>query len=582
MLSGTGKKLTLIILIFLMSVAGLSAQSLSLSAELGEEQIWLGDSVVLTLYLQGSEDAISPNLDIPEVRVEPLGGTVRSSRSITNINGKVSENIRKAYVYAYKLTPKIAGRIIIPSIEVNIEGANLISRQLVLDVKQPQQSDDFRLELEFDRSRVYLNEECSLKVRFLYGQSLRTLEISIPGLESMPFKSDTGKGNNESYEINLNGSPVIFSREDQGDKAGLSAVLKIRPAAAGRISLQNATASFERVTGYQRVQDFFGRTQRQEVYGRSVIAGKSAAIQVLPFPKEGQPDDFFGLSGRISMEVSVEPSEVHIGDPMTLSLAVTGMNNTDIRIPPLGGYLGEGIDLPDTRSSSRVEGRSKIITQTVRIKDASIKMIPPLSFSYFNTESENYEYSSSAAVPIRVLDTKIVTSAEIEGSDPGGAEDKKILLERKREGIYYNYSGKELLTSDRIMIDRLTDSALIKILLLLPPAVFLIILIYTGLLPQVRARAEARVDRRRALRRLLKASRKAGTDDPKSYIRDFDRHLSAFLKAHGDAQDETRLKDVIEQINSVLYGKMEISPEQARAVAATAVEILGAKEERNA
>ena len=192
MLNGTGKRLIPFFYILLVSISGLSAQALSLSAELEQEQIWLGDSVRLTLYLQGSENSISPDLVIPSVNVEKLGGTVRSSKSITNINGKVSEDVRKAYVFGYKLTPKKAGRIIIPSVEVNVEGRKLSTQQLVLTVMEPQKADGFELKLDFDRKKVYLNEACRLKVSFFYEKSLRSLEIRIPGLESLSFESAPG------------------------------------------------------------------------------------------------------------------------------------------------------------------------------------------------------------------------------------------------------------------------------------------------------------------------------------------------------------------------------------------------------
>ena len=276
-----------------------------------------------------------------------------------------------------------------------------------------------------------------------------------------------GTTSNERYEINLNGKPVIFSRDDNGGVSGLSAVFTLRPDTVGSIAFNNATASFENVTGYQRVQDFFGRIQRQEVYGRSVISGNNVAVDVLPFSEDGRPDDFFGLSGKISLDLSVSPTEVHIGDPMTLNLTISGMNNTDLDIPQLSRYLGAGIDIPDTRSSAKVEGTSKTITQTIRIKDPAIQLVPPIKFSYFDSETGSYEYASSEAVPIKVLDTKVITASELEGGESDGPEKRKITLEKTREGIYYNYSGKQLLAAERPVAGMLTGSVLIKILLLL-------------------------------------------------------------------------------------------------------------------
>ena len=99
-----------------------ASANLSLTASLENDNIWMGETVQLTLFLNGSEEAIAPELDIPGVEVKPIGGTVRSSRSVTSINGKVTENISKAYVYGYQLTPITTGLINIPSIEAVVEG----------------------------------------------------------------------------------------------------------------------------------------------------------------------------------------------------------------------------------------------------------------------------------------------------------------------------------------------------------------------------------------------------------------------------------------------------------------------------
>ena len=74
--------------------------------------------------------------------------------------------------------------------------------------------------------------------------------------------------------------------------AGLTATVTIKPESAGRISLQNSSASFDAVTGYQRVQDFFGRIQNQEVYGRMVVPGQGASVEVLPFRRQVNPRTF--------------------------------------------------------------------------------------------------------------------------------------------------------------------------------------------------------------------------------------------------------------------------------------------------
>ncbi|MDC7123967.1 MAG: BatD family protein, partial [Spirochaetales bacterium] len=199
----TNKLEQLILLIcFVFITSSLYSQSngVSLTAQLDNDEVWLGDSVKLILSLQGSDSAVQPDLSIPNVRVTPLGGTNRSSSSITNINGRVTKTVQKAYVYQYQLTPRIAGIIKIPSIELDVDNQHLKSNNLTLRVKIPETSEDFRLLLAFDRSKVFLSEECVLDITFEFEKSLKTLEFNIPGLDGYSFKSNPKKLSADKYQ----------------------------------------------------------------------------------------------------------------------------------------------------------------------------------------------------------------------------------------------------------------------------------------------------------------------------------------------------------------------------------------------
>ena len=553
-----------VLLIFFFAPASLFAQNLSLTAELEETEIWLGDSVRLNLYLQGSEEQIAPDLAIQGITITPLGGTVRSSRSVTSINGKVTQNVKLAYVYSYKLTPSKIRTFTVPSIQVNVEGRLLTSNPVSLIVKEPEKSDNFALQLDADRGIVYLNEEFSLKVHFRYESSLRSLSIRIPELNEMEYRVLEPAGNKEMYELNINDSPVVFERDDRGGVAGLTAELMIRPKQTGTINFNNSTAAFEAVTGYQNVRDFFGRVQRQEVYGKFVIQGDSAVLNVLPFPDNGKPVDFFGLSGDIRLNLSAEPLSVHLGDPITLSLTVTGMNNTDIDIPPLAGYLGSGIDIPDTRAAGKTGERSRTITQTIRINDPELKYIPKIRFSYFDADSGVYRYSETEALPLEVLETRTVTAGDLEG-DSDDIKNSKVVTDKKKEGIYYNYTGAELLENSKPFLSERSSIIFIMLLLFIPPAVFTAVLIITVFVPQLRQNAVNNLDRRKALKKMKKAAKKREIIEPNLYLKSFIRNLDGFLTDYGDSDDEQNIADELSVIQAVLYGGRHITSTEAGA-----------------
>jgi hypothetical protein len=586
MLNVIGKyKIQLISLFLILCSTVLFAGNLpiTLTAELDQEQIWTGDSVQLTLYLQGSEEAIQPNLFIPGIVIESLGGTTRSSTSITNINGKVTQNVSKAYVYAFKLTPQKSGNYVIPPISLTIEGKNLVTEQLQLTVSEPVESENFHLIIKFDQESIYTHQECLISITLLYKASLRSLDIRVPELEAVPYTPLEPSNNTDRYEIMVNGKRTVFGRDDQlynnDSFAGLTALFSIRPDKSGVLEIAQAAAAFESVTGVQKVQDFFGRVQDQEIYSKTVIPGKDAYLQVVPFPEKGKPDNFFGLSGDIAVEVTAEPTEVHIGDPITLTLQLTGVNNTDVRIPDLSTLLGFGFDIPDTRSPDKNDGLNKTVTQTIRVTDSAVTAIPAIKLIYFDPIDKIYKQAESESIPLRVLDTQIVTSADLEGSgqDAGGVQ--KIISVKKQEGIYYNYVGSELLQSRKSIQDKIRSSLWIKILLLFPPIGFIGVWIFTGLVPQIRLRAIARQDRKEEIKILKKLFiRRHNEPSAKQLLKSFNQYLQKFIKEYGTEHDVENIHHEQERINASIYGNADISKKEAVNLVCRVIEKLEQKE----
>jgi len=584
MLNVIGKQKTLLLsLVLLICAAALFAQSpLSLTANLEQQQIWVGDTIQLTIYLQGSEEPIQPDLFIPGIVIEPLGGTTRSSTSVTNINGKVTENRSKAYVYAFNLTAQAAGSYSIPPISLTIDGVELSTEKLQFTVSEPEESEDFHLKVHFEQDSIYMHQECRVTITLLYKASLRSLDIRIPELENLPYTVIEPSNSTESYDVSVNGKSVVFVRDDQKfnqmDYSGVTTVLSIRPEESGSLSIQQATAAFESITGVQQVKDFFGRVQNQEVYGRTVIPGNDTSLTVLPFPEIGKPGDFLGLSGDVHVVVDAEPKVVHIGDPITLTMRLTGINDSGVRIPDLSTFLGSGFNIPDTRSPDKNEGTNKTITQTIRVTDTAVSAIPAIALPYFDPVSETYKQAESEAIPIQVLETQIVTSADLEGKtqEPNGLQ--KVIPIKKQEGLYYNYVGSELLQSQKSIWKDLVSSLWLKIIIAVPPLVFLGILIFTGLVPQIRLKAIARQDRKKGVKVLKKLAKKKSESSPQQTVINFNRHLQQFLKQYGTENDVLLLQTEQERINASIYGNTLLSIDEAIGVIGSIVEKLEQKE----
>ena len=125
---------------------------------------------------------------------------------------------------------------------------------------------------------------------------------------------------------------------------------------------------------------------------------------------------------RISAEAA--PTDVSVGDPITLKIALSGPDYlAETRLPPLGAQpaLARDFKIPKERAAGEVSGRSKIFTQTVRPLRPDVREIPPIGLSYFDPAANAYKTVRTEPIPIQVKAARVVTALDAEGaSAPAG------------------------------------------------------------------------------------------------------------------------------------------------------------------
>ena len=144
-------------------------------------------------------------------------------------------------------------------------------------------------------------------------------------------------------------------------------------------------------------------------------------ITVKPLPTAGRPDTFTGAVGEFSMSTSAQPQEIKTGDPVELTVRLTGkgsLASTPIPGPPPPNNW-DGFKIHDATDSVRhTDLRNlhvvKDFKQMVIPLRPEIRAVPPLAFSYFDPEREQYVTLHSEPVLLRVNGP----SVEPQGGDP--------------------------------------------------------------------------------------------------------------------------------------------------------------------
>ncbi len=445
------------------------AASATASAVVERSTVFEGEPFTFQIQVSGSEKPEKPDLSgIKEFDVNFRGGQRNSSRSMTIVNGRVTQDTRYGYVFEYQLVPKHSGRLTIPAIKVEVEGKTVWTNPVGITVEKPSENDDFKLRLQLSKSRCYVGEPVVLTGVLYLAQSVKGFNMSLPLLnekDTFYFSDphvDTSTGS-QFYRIPLGDGEVIGEkgqgRMDGKEFATITFKKILIPRKAGKFSIGPATAACEALAGYKKARnpfgndffsnffndDFFGGHQ-QGIYRKVVIPSNELVLSVSDVPTEGRPSNYEGPIGEYKIRAEATPTEISVGDPITLKITLSGPDYLEhVNLPPLSRQqnLRNSFKIPQERAVGEMSGNTKVFTQTIRALTPNIKEIPPIELPYFDTRSGTYQIARTGAIPIFVKAAKIVTA-----SDAEGAAEKSVAtneLETWTKGIAYNYEDSSVL-----------------------------------------------------------------------------------------------------------------------------------------
>ena len=432
------------VLAMLAALSGVTAtasaqQALTARAALGGNDVYVGEPIRFQIQVSGSETPERPDLAaLKDFAVEFTGGGTNSRTSMTVINGQVTKNVQLGYIFNYELRATREGRLNIPAIQVKADGRSARTQPLTLVARRPTETGDFKLRLALSKERVFVGEQLVMEAIFYFRSNVSEPRLTIPLLESDAFEVyDLESGNGRQLEV-LDGKQFNTMRVRK----------VIVPKRAGSFPGEPATLSFRGQDGTEIAEDFFGRRVRQAKYRTFVIPSNEVALTVDPLPRDGQPANFAGHVGEFALSVLASPTEVNVGDPITLNISVAGPPLLDpVKLPALDGQesLTRDFKVPAEIEEGTVNGSFKVFTQTVRALRDDVVRVPPIELAYFDTATRSYKVARSEPVPIVVRPTRILTAGDVEGATPLGTVKQEI--QSWTRGIAYNYTGADLLAT---------------------------------------------------------------------------------------------------------------------------------------
>ena len=394
----------------------------SVDAAVEPSQIEMGDSAQLTITTSGSGTL---SVSLPEVSGLEFR-VVGQSRQIQIINGATLESTSTII----RVTPEQPGIFTIP-------GPTPHSPPMVLRVMPSGSSGGSSaspngsaspgltpFSLGGSNSNVHLTADGSAFVNLdipkheLYVGESVPVEIEV-GMRDGFVASINGlpKLNSSDFTLNnLSRQPEHSAKTINGQSFTVyrwrSLLAAVKP---GTYSLNFETPMTVRVRtrpqGDARIDDLLGDPFLQNIFGVMVqknitVTSPEAAMKVLPLPSQGKPPDFSGAVGTFKISTDVSSTKNTAGDPLTLRMHVTGSGTFD-RVD--SNMLDTGSEWKtyepkSTFSSTDPTGfrGEKIFEQPLIASQPGAQTIPPLSFSYFDPATHQYETAHSSPLPVTV------------------------------------------------------------------------------------------------------------------------------------------------------------------------------------
>jgi hypothetical protein len=256
---------------------------------------------------------------------------------------------------------------------------------------------DYFLELSVDDKNPYVGQQVILTMEFyiavqFYG-SPQLDEPQTTGFwtellgNKMPYYQ---KLNNRTYRV-IERKYAIFPSQ-------------VGPLTIGRATITTTVAVRNRQRDpFDMFGDLFG--QGQEIQVRS----EPLRVIARELPAEGRPPDFSGTVGKYSISAAVNKNVVETGQPVTLTIRISGKGNVKSIAEPV---IAESQDFRVYKSGSNEQisksadelSGTKVIEQVFIPKRPGELTIPSLTLTYFDPDRGKYQ--TLRTEPIQITATK--------------------------------------------------------------------------------------------------------------------------------------------------------------------------------
>lgn len=408
---------SIIIFIFMLNLVSTAyAKEIKVVISVDKTVVEAGSHFRMTIGVQGAFDTEVPQITPPENFILMYGPSVSTQTSI--VNNVVA--IFRGFTYSFSPTEtgifelgpatlEYKGKVYTSnSVKIEVVKRTPFEGDVDADTERSKRIDINKrifVELETDKKEAYIYEQIVESFKLFFQKGLPIDDLDYVAASTKSFLAEK-LGEERRYEEVRDG--ILYN------------VIELRtalfPLVSGNIEIPPAKFNCNiiiRQQGYRNsiFDEFSGRGGQKYPVERST---DSVKLKIKPLPESDKPDNFAGTVGRFTMDVLAKPTEVKVGDPITLSINIRGKGNIQT--------IGEPVLAPgdekdfkiypaetDTTITDRGDGikGEKLFSKVVEPQHEDIDMIPAISFSYFDPELEKYMTITHNPIPIVVEHSEV-------------------------------------------------------------------------------------------------------------------------------------------------------------------------------
>ncbi|MDX2198398.1 MAG: BatD family protein [Phycisphaerae bacterium] len=527
-----------------------AARAGEVSLELDTREVGVGEAITASLTISNFANCSAPQFpEIADCTVRSTG-IPTDARYFTSINGRASQSITRTY--RFELVPQKAGPLIVPPVEVEVDGEKLRTAPLTVRVGASQGGTLLFVEVACSTPKLYVGQQAQL-----------TLSIWIKPASFRGALLDENEMRNFISVAQLGVFPnqiVRTRRERRENAAGERELFYVYEIETRFTADRPGELRFDDVEVGMRypielVRDFFELRPRRSKNLRATPS--SPPIQVLPLPDAGRPDGFTGAVGRFEVRAAASPTRCRVGDPIELTLDIIGDGPLNTLPPPAlrqNRQLADGFRLPDEDLAGEVLEQRKRFKPIVRPLRPDVRELPPIEYPYFDPELGEYRVARSQTIPLEVSPSETLHVADVTANAPAQSDAKQSIA--ARDGLLANINDPALVLQRAWRPGKTAVIAAI----LLPPGLFA--LTWLGLVRRrgdsadLKRRRSAAANARKALRQ---ADSSAAAKNSGSILATYLAERFGFPAAHfvggqhlADLQQLALPKDVLERVSRTI------------------------------